>query len=173
MKIICTIALLFVGIAHAQGVAEDDAPAADADVVPEEQPIDEIIVVAPRSIGRIKTEIIAADRKMFGLFNDMHTAREYKVYCRREKLYASNRKKRMCLPQFEHGVMDEAWQNLDSGFTSARVPEEELCRKRETLRQMMIDFAEQNPELAEAIYRRAQLERDLAEAEARRKEADE
>ena len=46
-----------------------------------------------------------------------------------------------------------------------------MCRKREVLWQKMIDFAGQNPDLAQANYKRAQLRRDLAEAEAREKDA--
>jgi hypothetical protein len=37
----------------------------------------------------------------------------------------------------------------------------------------MIDFAERNLELAQAMHKNAQLQRDLAEAEARKRKVDE
>ena len=166
-------ASLFVGLSFAQVEPEKEAeyPDGGEDVVPADQPIDEITVIAPRPIARIRADIAIAERKMYGLFNEMNTDREYEVHCRLEKLYGSNRKKRLCLPQFERGVMLEAWDNLETGYTGSGVPEEELRRKREILRQKMIDFAGQNPDLAQAIYERARLERDLAAAEARMKDA--
>jgi len=54
-----------------------------------------------------------------------------------------------------------------STWTGAGRPQAEIRRNREILKQKMMDFAEQNPALKEAIYERANLQRDLAEAEAR------
>ena len=70
------------------------------------------------------------------------------------------------MPAFEQGVLEESWDDL-STWTGAGRPEAEIRRKREIMRQKMIEFAEQNPDLAAAIIERAKLQRDLAEAEAR------
>lgn len=160
--------------AFAQGaVAESDA---DPDAVEpasvvepgSDDVVDEIIVVAPKTVTAIKAQIVRADRRMYGLYNELNTDREYDIHCRLEKVYASNRKERICLPQFEHGVLEEAWDDM-STWTGAGRPEAELRRKREILKQKMIDFSEQDPELKKAIYERARLQRELKEAEERRR----
>lgn len=139
--------------------------------VPDEA-IDEIIVIAPQSVAAIKAQIVRVERKMYGLYNEMNTDREYDIYCRREGVYASRRKERVCLPQFEHGVLEESWNDL-STWTGAGRPEAELRAKREILRQKMIDFAEQNPALKDAIFERARLQRSLSDAQTSARDAPE
>ncbi|MDH3441672.1 MAG: hypothetical protein OEM63_13015, partial [Gammaproteobacteria bacterium] len=106
------------------------------------------------------------DRKMYGLWNEMNTEREFDVHCRLEGVYASRRKERICLPAFENGILEESWDDLSS-WTGAGRPQAEIREKREIMRKKMIEFAEQNPDLRAAIIERARLQRDLTEAEAR------
>jgi len=156
----------------AQGTDTDitvEAEPAGAATVTEQVPgdvVDEIVVVAPRSVMAINAQIRRADTRMYGLYNEMNTDREFDIHCRLEKVYASNRKERICLAAFEHGVLEESWDDL-STWTGAGRPQAEIRRNREILKQKMMDFAEQNPALKEAIYERANLQRDLADAEAR------
>ena len=110
---------------------------------------------------------------MYGLFNEMEPDREYHVFCRRKNLSVSNIKRRICLPQFELGVMSRELREWGYSPTGYLYPEEELRRKRAILRRKMVEFAEQNQDLEQAIYRRAQLERDLGAARAAGKAADE
>ena len=82
-------------------------------------------------------------------------------------------KRRICQPQFELGVLSEELRLWGYSPTGYEYPQAELRRKRAILRQKMIAYAEQNPELEQAVYRRAQLERDLGAAQAARKADDE
>ena len=151
-----------------------DAPAGGEPVEREDaannEVVDEITVVAPRSIPNLKSDIIRVERRMYSLYNEMNTDRMYDIHCRLEKVYASNRKERICLPAFEHGVMEEAWNDL-STWTGANMPEAELRRHREVLREKLITFANENPELGAAIRERAKLQRDLNAAEALMRQA--
>jgi hypothetical protein len=126
-------------------------------------------VVAPRTISAIKADIARADRKMYGLYNEMNDDRRYDVFCRLEKRHASNLQRRVCLPQFENELLEEAYEGTGT-WTSFDRPDAELRRHGEVFRQKMIDFAAQNAELEQAIFERAQLQRDLEEAEGRQRE---
>ena len=130
------------------------------------EPIDEITVYGENSVQAIKAQIIRADRKLYGLFNELNDDRDYDVHCRLEGVYASRRKERICLPAFEHGVLEESWNDLDT-WTGAGRPNAEIRKKREIFRQKMMEFAAQNPELEKAIYERANLELKLTEAAGR------
>jgi hypothetical protein len=145
---------------------EAESGSVDTDSSAASQVMDEITVIAPKSVMAISADIRRADQMLYGIFNEMNTDREFDVHCRLEKVYASNRKARVCLPAFEYGVLEESWNDL-STWTDAVRPAAEIRRNREIFKQKMIDFAEQNPELKKAIYERAQLQRDLREAEAR------
>jgi hypothetical protein len=161
----------------AQGTDADtavEAGPAGAATVAEQVPgdvVDEIIVVAPKSVMAINAQIRRVDTRMYGLYNEMNTDRQFDIHCRLEKVYASNRKKRICLAAFEHGVVFDTWEDF-SPSTGTVNPRAEIRRNREILKQKMMDFAEQNPALKEAIYERANLQRELVEAEVRHRGSD-
>jgi len=150
-------AFLVCSIVFAQESADD------VDNIPDEEEIDEITVIAPRSIGNIKSQIVSADTSMYRLFNGMTTDRRYQVHCALASSAGTRLKRRTCLPNFERGVLNEAYDD-SSTWTSFNIPEGVLERHRKAFRQMMIEFADQSPELERAIYARAQLERDLRAA---------
>jgi len=132
----------------------------------DEEVVDEITVVAPRSIGIIRSQIVSADRVMYRIFNGMTTDRRYQVHCTLSSQPGTRLKRRMCIPNFERGVLNEAYDD-SSTWTSFNIPAGDLERHRKEFRKMMIEFADQNPELERAIYARAQLERDLRAARER------
>ena len=169
--------LLILAIGLAAMILAVPAPGQDAEEPRSRQPdavenenaggaIDEITVYGENSVQAIKAQIIRADRKLYGLFNELNDDRDYDVHCRLEGVYASRRKERICLPAFEHGVLEESWNDLDT-WTGAGRPNAEIRKKREIFRQKMMEFAAQNPELEKAIYERANLELKLTEAEGR------
>jgi len=145
------------------GVKEESGVAADS---PANEAVEEITVYGEKTVQAIKAQIMQADRRLYGIWNELNDDREFDVHCRMEGVYASRRKERICLPAFEHGVLEEAWDDLGT-WTGAGRPQAEIRRKREIMRQKMINFAAENPDLAAAIFERAKLQRDLAEAEAR------
>ena len=163
----CRSRLLLLIVLCAPAFAQSPEPVAttgEGVAEPDERAIDEITVVAPRTITAIKAAITKADRKMYALFNDMNQDRRYDVSCTLENRYGSNMKTRVCRPQFERDVLDEAFRD-NSTWTSFDRPEAELRRYREEFRQKMIDFAATNPELQQAVFERARLQRDLKQAE--------
>ncbi len=154
-------------VAQEAGVTDSDDDGWELVTRPsDDEPVEEITVYGERTVPALKAQIIRADRRIYGIWNEMNDDREFDVHCRLEGVYGSRRKERICLPAFEHGVLEEAWYDLGT-WTGAGRPQAEIRSKREIMRQKMIEFAEQNPELAEAIFQRARLQRELAEAEAR------
>ena len=143
-----------------------DVQADDSAIPPVDEPVEEITVYGEKTVPAIKAQIFRADQTLYGIWNELNDDREFDVHCRLEGVYASRRKERICLPAFEQGILEESWDDL-STWTGAGRPEAEIRRKREIMRQRMIEAAQQNPELAAAIIERAKLQRDLAEAEAR------
>lgn len=140
--------------------------------------IDEITVVAPRSLVRIKRQIEQADVVMYEIANNFIDDPMYKTYCRRETRAGTNIKRRICLPGYERELMEDAWETEkamarmgEGSFTfNYKLPEAELRQHRENMKQKMIEIAAEQPELEEAIYKRAQLQRDYDMARLRRRQ---
>lgn len=155
--------LIGTALSSSLALAQESPEESEADSIG--RAVDEILVVAPRPIGRIKTEIIYADKLMYRIFNTMTSDMRYKTYCKLASSAGTRRKTRVCLPNFEYGVLEEAFDD-SSTWTSFRLPEAVLRRHRVVYREMMIDFAEKNSELKDAILDRANLERELRDTRA-------
>jgi len=143
--------------------------------------IDEITVVAPRSLIRIERQIERADIAMYKIANDLIDDPMYKVFCRIETFGISNIKRRICVPGYEREMMSDAWgaelRMLRDGHGeltfNSKLPEAELRQHREKMKQMMIDLAAENSELEKAILERAHLQRDYEKEWQRRRNKDE
>jgi hypothetical protein len=163
----------------AQGPVPGDALVADSETDAEET-IDEVIVVGPRTLVTIKRQMERADKVLFEIANTLIDDPLYKVYCRRETSAGTNIRRRVCRAGFENELMFEAWEEeLAMGRVGENrytfnydLPESEMRRYRETQQQKMIELAVENPELAAAIYRRAQLQRDYDNERRRRRQED-
>lgn len=158
--------------AAATGTSDDPGSGVDSG-----EEIDEITVVAPRSLVIIKRQIDRADIEMYKIANTMIDDPMYKTYCRLASVAGSRLKRRICVPGYERELMKEAWEDEktmgrmgEGGYTfNYKLPEAELREYRENRKQMMIELAAENPELAAAVFKRAQLQRDY-EAERKRKQ---
>ena len=160
----------------AQSAAGEDPQAAS------EKPIDEITVVAPRSENSIRAEIIAVEEKMFDIFNAVNTNRDFHVVCGWEDRDTGNPstvsrlKEWRCVSLGEKHILSREFANVTGRDAVANARSLEtlmqgpIRRHRANMQQEMIALAEENPELANAIYERAALERDLAEARRRKNE---
>jgi len=145
-----------------------------------EEPIDEIIVVAPRSLVAIKRQMERADKVLFEIANTLIEDPLYKVYCRRETRAGTNIKRRICKPGFEDELLSEAWeeeramQRMGEGSFSFNydLPEAEMRKHRQKQKEIMIELAAESPELAEAIMTRAELQRDYNNERRRRQQED-
>jgi len=184
---LCILALISINTAIAQEQADvdqgteagkSDGPGSGADSGDE---IDEITVVGPRSLVLIKRQIERADFELYGIANALIDDPMYKTYCRRTSVSGSRLKRRICLPGYERELMSEAWEDErtmgrmgEGGYTfNYKLPESELREYRENRKQMMIELAAENPELAAAIYKRGQLQRDYEAERRRRQQQDE
>lgn len=142
-----------------------------------EREIDEITVFAPRSLAVIERQIERADLEMYKIANTLIDDPLYKTYCQLETSPGSNVKRRVCAAGYERELNSEAWEEEramrrlgETTFSSDyKLPKAELRKYRENLKQKMIELAAENPELAAAIYKRAQLQRDY-EAERKRRQ---
>jgi len=132
-----------------------------------EEVIDEIIVIESRPTVQIEADIRNADVQMYTIFNVLNEDKEYDIHCNWEKRGASdigsNIKVHVCKPQYERGIDTYQWSgpgdmiNLDS---SIRTPQSQIVRNHRILQQKMISIAEKNPEFAESIIKRANLQRE-------------
>ncbi len=163
------LALLACGAVLAQ---QAETPENESPVPNEGEPIDEITVVAPRSEVSIRQEIRVADEVLYGLYNELNTDSRYDIHCRREKRPASNISERVCRPAFERDVSLEAWDDA-ANSPDFSLPEGELKRHRQKLNEIMLELAAANPDLAEAILRRARLQHELRDLERRRAQPEE
>ncbi len=157
------------GLSTGPGIAVD----------PEEE-IEEITVVGPRSLVLIERQIERADFAMYEISNSLIDDPLYKTYCHRETSAGSNIKRRVCAAGYERELMSEAWEEeramgrMGEGAYSFnyRLPEAELRKYRENMKQKMIELAAENPDLSAAIYKRAQLQRDYEAERKRRQQED-
>ena len=175
--VVLTFLLCMLQSAHAQDRdAEADSAGAGAAAGDVPEVVDEITVIAPRSLRVLERQIERADEAMYGLFNKLNKDPLYNVHCRLEKGFASNIRRRVCKPEFEREIMSEVLedeirmgnlgeQNYSSSYS---LPASELRDHREELKRRMIRLAEENPELAQAIYKRAELQRAYAKERQRR-----
>lgn len=134
----------------------------------EEEVIDEIIVVAPRTLVSIKRHMLRADIEMYKISNALIDDPLYKVWCLLEPLPRSRIQRRVCKPGFERKINEDilndevtmgrfgggGGSNFSYNYDLTRA---EIGKHREILKQKFVELAAENPELAEAIFERAGL----------------
>lgn len=163
-----------------ESAGETIAPTAESD--PPEEAIEEITVVAPRTVRSIRSDIIRVEEVLYDLFNSLNTNPDFRVSCGWENRNTGNPtttsriKEWRCQTAYERDILaqelggasgEEAIQRAMQLGPSMAGP---VRRHREAFEQHLIEVAEKNPELARAIYIRAALEQDLAAARARKVE---
>ncbi len=145
-----------------------------------QEAIDEITVVAPRSLVVIRRQMERADKVLFEIANTLIEDPLYKVYCRRETRAGTNIKRRVCKPGFEDELLSEAWEEERAGQRTGegsfsfnyKLPKAELRKHREKQKQIMVELAAESPALAKAILTRAELQRDYNNERRRRQQED-
>ena len=164
------------GLVMLQGAAAQDEAA------PVDETIDEITVVAPKTEMAIRAEIIAVEEKMFDIFNAVNSNRDFHVVCGWEDRDTGNPstisrlKEWRCVSIGEKHILSKEFANITGrdAVANARALETlmqgPVRRHREQMRTHMIELAEENPDLANAIYERASLEQDLSSAQQRKRE---
>jgi len=145
-----------------------------------DEKIDEITVIAPRTLVSIKRQMLRADIEMYRISNTLIDDPLYKVWCLLEPKPNSRIRQRVCKPGFERKIAAEILADEvtmarfggdDPVFTNEyKLSAAEIRKHREILKQKFIDLAADNPTLAKAIYARANL--NLAYEESLRRKHD-
>ena len=143
---------------------EDDTNALEQ---AEKEMIDEVTVLGPRSLALMRKEIIAAEDKVFAIFNELNTDDGYDVICKKETSIGSQILQRVCKARLFRERQSEAAEDFyeDSASAPVRI---NAKRHSEILREKMRTLAMENPELVEALRKRKSL---LEEFASRREEA--
>ena len=149
---------------------------------PPEEAIDEITVVAPRTVGAIRADIHRVDEYMYDLFNALNKDPDFRVACGWENRNTGNPtttsriKEWRCQTAYERDILAQELGGATGEAAIQRAVEigpsmaGPIQRHRQAFEQQIIELAEEHPELARAIYIRAALEQDLAAARARQSE---
>ncbi len=129
--------------------------------------IDEIIVVAPRTLVSIKRQMLQADIEMYRISNTLIDDPLYKVWCLLEPKPGSRIKQRVCKPGFERDINSGILQDeITLGRFSAgelifsnnyALSKAEIAKHRKILKQKFTALAAEDSTLANAIYERASL----------------
>ena len=132
-----------------------------------DEEIEEIVVVAPRTLVSIKRQMLRADIEMYRISNTLIKDPLYKVWCLLEPKPGSRIKERVCKPGFERTIdsqllADEVTMARFGGGDPAfsnnyNLSRAEISKHRAILKKKFADLAANNPALAKAIYERANL----------------
>ncbi len=115
-----------------------------------QEPLEEVIVIAPRSLSSMRAEIIEVENKVFDIFNAVNSDNDYDVSCRRETPSFSHIPQRVCRPRFVDRIESSATQMYlrGDGYFDPRA---EIRHHQQILEERMRTLVEENPQLYEAI----------------------
>ena len=129
-------------------------------VTPDPLPMEELTVIAPRTLRMMRDALVTAEDDVLAAFNSVNNDDEYDIYCRRETPINSLIPVRVCRARFVDTVNARATQEALQGSTVYVSPFAELRYHDEILRQKMADLLEDNPRLYEAMLRYYNLKTD-------------
>jgi hypothetical protein len=139
--VLCPVLLQQAAIAQEAG-AETNAKALE--------PLEEIIVVAPRSLSSMRIEIRRAENNVVALFNAMNDEHDYDIRCRQEVSIGTHIPQRVCTPRFVDRLIGRETQlYLRTGVYTE--PVGEIRQHQEILNEMMRTMIEENPQLRDEL----------------------
>ena len=105
------------------------------------EPLEEIIVAAPRSLSSMRVEIRRAEENVLALFNAMNDDHDYDIRCRQEAPLGSHIPVRICNPRFVDRLIGRETQlYLRTGVYTE--PVGEIRQHQEILNEMMRTMTE-------------------------------
>lgn len=126
--------------------------AAQAEGDEQKEPVEEITVYGHKPLSAFRVEMVAAENKVYDLYNVLNDDDEFDVICERDYVYGSHIKIRRCRGRFEMEGLSELDQNrLRLGF----LPHdhvEEVLRKKKIVFDKMDKLAEEHPDLRESVF---------------------
>ncbi len=136
-------------------------------ILVEQEPLEEIVVIGPRSLSSMRAEIIEVENKVFDIFNAVNSDNDYDVSCRRETPSFSHIPQRVCRPRFVDRIEANTAQIYlrGDGYFDPRA---EIRHHQQILEERMRTLIEENPQLNEAM-REFYLTKTEYEAERKRR----
>jgi hypothetical protein len=148
-----SVAWLLVGAILCPVLFQQAAIAQEAEAESNEEalgPLEEIIVVAPRSLSSMRGEIRRAEENVLALFNAMNDDHDYDIRCRQEAPLGSHIPVRICNPRFVDRLIGRETQLfLRTGVYAE--PVGEIRQHQEILNEMMRTMADENSELRDEM----------------------
>jgi hypothetical protein len=120
-------------------------------IVVEQERLEEVVVVAPRSLNSIRAEILKVENNAIDLFNEINNDDDYDISCRRETPTLSYIPQRVCRPRFRDRIEARAAQDFLRGNGDLSVGAE-IRQHQQILEERMRTLIEENPQLYEAMY---------------------
>ena len=155
--ILITVPLLIVSVAYGQ--EDDTAPAA----APE--PIDEITIIAPRSLSVVRIAMVNAQNETFAVFNNLIDDRDFHITCRLERPFKDgfdpipvHRTTRVCSTRYYRRESQRATEDYVDGFGPVDVIG--AMAHKEELDQKVNDLIIKSPEFRQAMTKFVLLKRE-------------
>ena len=126
----------------------------------DDAPMDEIVVLGEKTVPQLRREIRAVEMKIIDLFNASNPDGGYDIVCRTETRIGSQIPRTNCKARVYWEALSELAQE-DAGTVRTNQPLMMPARHAEVLRQKMLEQAEENPELLQALVRRKLLQREM------------
>lgn len=124
--------------------------------------IDEVTVVEPKSVGRLRFELAKADNRVFSLYNALNSNDSLDMICKKETRIGSQIKYRVCKSSYHRQIESESGSDFLAGgdlSTSARAPAGHYDKVRSNMAKLMAE----HPELLQAVHRRAILREKISD----------
>ena len=132
-------------LVHQTAIAQETEAETEAS-----EPLEEIIVVAPRTLSSMRVEIRRAEDNVLALFNAINDDRDYDIRCRREVPLGTHIPQRVCNPRFVDRLIERENQlYLRTGVYTE--PVGEIRHHQDILNEMMRTMAEENPQLLDEM----------------------
>ena len=117
----------------------------------EQEPLEEVIVIAPRSLNSMRAEILEVQNNAIDLFNAINSDDDFDIRCRRETPLGSYIPRRNCRPRFVDRIESSATRIYlqGNGYFSPRA---EIRHHQQLLEEHMRTLMEENLQLYEAMH---------------------
>jgi len=142
-------------VANPHATANDEAPAE----------LDPITVTGPRTRLAVQREMYAVQNQAFKLFNELNTDDDYDIICRRERPWGSQFKHRVCKARFHREAQSQAsieyLEALEADGGVYRVNRQEINRRYEHHKELMVNLTNTHPEFRELLERQFALQQEF------------
>jgi len=148
-------ALLGIGVCLSASAQEQDEASASESA----GPIEELTVVAPKSLETMRQELVVAENDVLNVYNALNDDDDYDIYCTEERPLGSYIPVRVCRARFvDNETAQSAYDLLSGGgYTD---PAGQLRYHDDIMRKKMSDLAAENPNLYNALLRYYNLKTD-------------